>query len=338
MPDLPARAVAFVDYPKGLPSLETFSLVDAPARAPQPGEVQVRNLWMSVDPYMRGRMVNRKSYVPPFQPGQILEGGAIGEVIESAADGFKPGDLVEHFFGWREAVTAKADGFRVLNTHGLAPQTFLGVAGMPGLTAYVGLTRIAKLQAGERLFVSASAGAVGSLVCQIGKIVGAHVTASAGSPEKCDWLKEIGADAVVNYKNAPDWTVLAGALKEAQPEGFDVYFENVGGDHLAAALERMRPKGRIAVCGMISQYNAERPEPGPPNLANIIIKSLRVEGFVVSDYFDKAGDFAKALGGWVAEGKVQWRETVREGLEAAPQAFLDLFAGENLGKMLVKLD
>ncbi len=331
-----SREIRLKSRPVGTPQLDNFELATVELPAPGAGEVQVRNLYMSVDPYMRGRMYDRPSYVPPFQIGQPLQGGAVGEVVASNDPGFAHGDLVQTMLGWREAFNATPAGAMMmkLDTHGLPPQAFLGVAGMPGLTAYVGLLKIAALKEGETVFVSAAAGAVGSVVCQIAKLKGCTVIGSAGGAEKIAFLKEIGVDETIDYKAEPD---LTAALKRAAPKGIDVYFENVGGAHLEAALEVAKPFARFAMCGMISQYNATGEVKGPSNIMYVVGKSLRIEGFIVSNHFDMMGDFVREMGGWVAAGKMKWRETVDQGVENAPGAFIKLFKGENLGKMLVKL-
>ena len=335
MPALPSREVRLASRPVGMPAPEHFELADAAAREPATGEVQVRNLWMSVDPYMRGRMYDRPSYVPPFQVGEALQGGAIGEVVASAAEGFAPGDLVSHMLGWREAVTAPAAVFEKLpRDAGVPAQAFLGVLGMPGMTGYGGLLEIGEPKEGETVFVSGAAGAVGSLVCQIAKIKGCRVVASCGSDAKAEWLKSRGVDAVINYRTAGD---LTAALRAAAPKGVDVYFDNVGGDHLEAALECARPFARFVECGMISQYNNTEPTPGPSNLTYIVGKSLRIQGFIVTQFAPLRDRFIADMAGWIREGKVAWEETVLEGVDKAPEAFLGLFKGGNTGKMLVRL-
>jgi NADPH-dependent curcumin reductase CurA len=328
------REVRLKSRPAGLPSADNFEIASVDLRAPAAGEVQVKNLWMTVDPYMRGRMNDVKSYSPPFQLGQPLDGGAIGEVVASNDPKFQAGDLVQSGLGWREGFTAPAASLQKLDTRGLPPQAFLGVAGMPGLTAYAGLLKIAALKEGDVVFVSGAAGAVGSLACQIAKAKGHTVIGSAGGPEKVAFLKEIGVDHAIDYKAETD---LTAALARVAPDGIDVYFENVGGAHLEAALNSARLFARFAICGMISIYNATTPPPGPRNLAQLIGKNIRMEGFIVSHHFDLLPQFHADLGRWVAEGKVTWKETVFEGIEKAPDAFLGLFSGENLGKMLVKL-
>ena len=329
-----SREVRLKTRPEGMPAPDNFEVASVELPDPGPGEVQVRNLYMSVDPYMRGRMYDRPSYSPPFQIGEALQGGAVGEVVASNSPDLAVGDLVQSMLGWREAYNAPAKSVQKIQAQGLPPQAFLGVAGMPGLTAYVGLLKIAALKDGDVVFVSAAAGAVGSVVCQIAKLKGHTVIGSAGGAEKTAFLREIGVDHVIDYKQTPD---LTKALMDAAPKGIDVYFENVGGDHLNAALAAARPFGRFALCGMISQYNATEEPKGPSNILLAVGKSLRLEGFIVSNHFDMLPQFLGDMSGWIASGKIKWRETVDEGIDAAPGAFLKLFKGENLGKMLVKL-
>lgn len=332
---LRSREVRLARRPVGAPKPDDFDVAEVEVAAPGEGEVQVRNRWMSVDPYMRGRMYDRPSYVPPFEIGKAMQGGAVGEVTASADGRFKAGDLVSTMFGWREAFNAKADQVQKLDVHGLPEQAFLGVAGMPGMTAWAGLLKVAQMKEGDVVFVSAAAGAVGQVVCQIAKLKGAsRVIGSAGGPEKGAWLREIGVDEVIDYRAEPD---LTAALNRAAPKGVDVYFENVGGEHLVAALNAARPFARFAMCGSISGYNNETPEPGPSNMALIVGKRLRLQGFIVSDFFGEQADFVAEVSGWIRDGKLRWKETVDEGIEAAPGAFMKLFKGENLGKMLVKL-
>jgi NADPH-dependent curcumin reductase CurA len=329
-----SRELRLKSQPTGMPTADNFELVSVGLPDPAPGEVQVRNLWMTVDPYMRVRMNEARSYMPPFQIGEAMQGGAIGEVVVSNAPNLKAGDLVTSFLGWREGFNAPADGVAKLDTHGLPPQAFLGVAGMPGLTAYAGLLRVAALKPGDVVFVSAAAGAVGQVVCQIAKLKGHTVIGSAGGAEKVAFLKEIGVDHVIDYKAVPN---LAEALIAAAPDGIDVYFENVGGEHLEAALAAAKPFARFALCGMISQYNATDAGAGTRGLIQVVAKSLRLEGFLVRHHADLQPVFIKELSDWVGEGKIKWRETVEYGIESAPSAFFKLFKGENLGKMLVKL-
>ena len=329
-----SREIRLRSRPVGTPTADNFELASVTLPDPGPGEVQVRNTWMTVDPYMRGRMNDVQSYTPPFQIGQALQGGAVGEVVASSDPAFKPGEIVQSFFGWREAFNAPAAAVQKLDTRGLPPQAFLGATGMPGMTAYVGLLKTAALKPGDIVFVSGAAGAVGQIVCQIAKIKGHTVIASAGGADKIAYLKEIGVDHAIDYKAESN---LTAALMKASPEGIDVYFDNVGGEHLEAALMAARPFGRFALCGMISQYNATDMGPGVHGLIMAIGKQLRLEGFIVSSHGDMTPAFLADMSKWIAEGKIKWRETVEEGIENAPAAFLKLFKGENLGKMLVRL-
>ena len=329
-----SREIRLKSRPVGVPVANNFEMASVELPAPGPGEVQVKNLWMTVDPYMRGRMNDVKSYSPPFQLGEAMQGGAVGEVVVSNDPGLKAGDLVNSFFGWREGFNAPAAMVQKLDTHGLPPQAFLGAAGMPGLTAYVGLMRIAAMKPGDVVFVSAAAGAVGQVACQIAKLKGHTVIATAGGAEKVAYLKEIGVDHAIDYKAVPN---LTEAVMAAAPGGIDVYFDNVGGSHLEAALMAAKPFARFALCGMISDYNATDAGSGIHGLIMAVGKSLRLEGFIVSNHADMQPQFVAEFAAWAAAGKLTWRETVEHGIENAPAAFLKLFKGENLGKMLVKL-
>lgn len=330
-----SREVHLVRRPEGLPAREDFKLVTVPLASIGQNEVLVKNLWMSVDPYMRGRMTERKSYIEPFALNTALEGGAIGEVIASNNPQFAPGSKVSSHCGWREYFISDGAGLQLLPQTGIADQAFLGILGMPGMTAYTGLKTIARLKAADRVFVSAAAGAVGAVACQIAKLSGCYVAGSVGSEEKAHYLRrELGVDAVVNYKTCTD---LQAAIADACPGGIDVYYENVGGAHLEACLNLMNSAGRIAVCGLIDQYNATAPAPGPRNLVQLLVKSLTMQGFIVADHWDAYPHYVQTMSQWIEAGKVRWKETVFEGIERAPEAFLGLFTGVNLGKMLVKL-
>ena len=289
---------------------------------------------MSVDPYMRGRMRDAKSYTPPFQLGAVLAGGSVGRVVESKNAGFESGDYVVGAQGWREYYVSKGDDQRKIDAS-LAPlPAFLGTLGMPGMTAYVGLLDIGKPKSGETVFVSAAAGAVGMVVGQIAGIQGCRVVGSAGTDDKTSYLvNELGFDAAFNYKT----TDIDRALDEHCPDGVDVYFENVGGKTLEAVLTHMSPFGRIPVCGMIALYNNEQPAPGPATLIQVIPRRLTLTGFIVSDHLDRMAAFTRDVGGWLAEGKIRSKETIVEGIENAPSAFLGLLRGDNLGKMLVRV-
>jgi NADPH-dependent curcumin reductase CurA len=330
-----SREIRLKKRPVGLPSESDFELAQVPVPEPGEEELLVRNIYMSVDPYMRGRMSDRESYVPPFQLGEPLTGGCVGQVIASKGGDFEVGDYVLGMQGWREYYVSNGEGLMKIDPK-LAPlQSYLGVTGMPGLTAYVGLLDIGQPKQGETVFVSAASGAVGSLVCQIAKLKGCRVVGSAGSDEKVAWLlNEAGVDAAFNYKKVKDLKAELGVLC---PNGIDVYFENVGGEHLEAALAHMNRYGRVVVCGLISQYNATKAVPGPSNLGATITKRLMIKGFIVSDHYDRLPAFYADMGRWIAEGKVKWKETIIDGIENAPQAFIGLFKGENFGKMLVKI-
>ena len=329
-----SREIHLASRPDGTPIAANFALASVAVAAPADGMVQVRNHWMSVDPYMRGRMYDRASYVPPFQIGEALQGHAIGEVIASGDQDFAIGDIVTHMLGWREIATGPKILFTKVETNGIPLQAFLGVMGMPGMTAYCGFLQICEPKAGDVVFVSGAAGAVGSLVCQIAKIKGCTVIASCGSDEKGAWLKSVGVDHVVNYKTAPS---LLKAVQAVAPKGINCYFDNVGGEHLEVALEVAAVGARFAECGMISQYNNTTPTPGPKNLIYIVGKSLKIQGFIVSNYASLQGQFMTEMGGWIKDGKIKWEETVMDGIEKAPDAFMGLFSGANAGKMLVKL-
>ena len=319
-----------------MPSPRDFELAETSVGEPGPGQVLVHNMFMSVDPYMRGRMTERASYVPPFQIGEALSGGAVGKIIASNGNSrFGEGDYVSNFSGWREWFLSGGGDLQKVDPAMAPIQAYLGTFGMPGLTAYAGLLKIAELRDGERVFVSAASGAVGSVVCQIAKNKGCMVVGSAGSDEKCDWLaQEARVDHAINYRSCG---ALDAAIRKAMPDGIDVYFDNCGGEHLNAALANMRPSGRIAACGMIAQYNDTALPSGPPNIVMVIPLRLTVRGFIVSDHFDMMPDFIRDMAAWAKAGKMKWHETILDGIEKAPEAFIGLFKGENFGKMLVRL-
>jgi len=329
------REVHLAARPVGVPRPTDFAMVEAPLPELAEGELLVRNLVMSVDPYMRGRMNDARSYVEPYALDAALEGGAVGEVLESRHPRVHAGDVVVHGAGWREHAVVPGSAVRVVDL-ALAPASaYLGVLGMPGLTAYVGLTRIASLAEGDRVYVSGAAGAVGGLVGQLAHLLGAsRVVGSAGSAAKVAMLvDELGFDAAFGYKDGS----IARQLGRHAPDGIDVYFDNVGGAHLEAALSHMRDFGRIAACGAVSQYDLERPEPGPGNLALVVQRRLRLQGFIVTDHGDAFGEYAARAGAWLAEGRLRAPETVTHGLDTAVEAFLGLGRGENTGKMVVTL-
>ncbi len=330
-----SKEIQLISRPIGEPIKENFLVEEVEISHLPENEVLVKNLWMSVDPYMRGRMIDRKSYVPPFELGKTLEGGAIGVVIESKSSDFKEGDFVNSNFGWREYFTSKAKYLKRVNPDIGPLQAYLGTLGMPGMTAYVGLLRIGELREGDKVLISAAAGAVGTVASQIAVAKGCDVYGTAGSDDKCKFLEsELGLTKAINYKTCGH---LTKALHGACPEGIDVYFENVGGSHLEAALSVMNSNGRIALCGMIEQYNDTTPRPGPNNLMAAIAKSLKIQGFIVSNHSDLSEKFLSDMKLWIDAGKMQWKETIDEGIESAPDAFLKLFKGQNFGKMLVRI-
>jgi NADPH-dependent curcumin reductase CurA len=329
------REVHLVSRPQGWPVPEDFALVEVDLPDPGPGEVLVRNTFMSVDPYMRGRMNDVASYAPPYQLGEVMYGGALGEVVVSNSPDLAVGQTVRHNSGWRDHVVAPAKAFAPVDPAAApSPSAYLGVLGMPGLTAYVGLLDVAAFQPGEAVFVSGAAGAVGSVVGQLAKLRGAsRVVGSAGSAAKVARLLEVGFDAAFNYKDGP----VAGQLAAAAPEGIDVYFDNVGGDHLEAAIGQLKPFGRAALCGAISQYNASAPVPGPSNLSMAVGKRLTLRGYIVSDHYDRNAAFLADVAPAVSAGRIAIDETIVDGLENAIGAFLGLLRGDNLGKMVVRL-
>ena len=330
-----AIEVRLVSRPKGKPTLDDFAVVETEVPTPAEGQILVRNLVMSVDPYMRGRMNDVKSYSPPFELDKVMNGGALGEVVESTVDSFKPGDVVLHQLGWRTHAVLDAK-YAVKVDPAAAPlNTYLGVLGMTGLTAYAGLLDVAEFKAGDTVFVSGAAGAVGSVVGQLAKLKGAkRVIGSAGSAEKVRHLiDDLGFDAAFNYKDGP----VAEQLRAAAPEGIDVYFDNVGGEHLEAAIDASNLHGRMAICGMISLYNNTEPAAAPRNLPSIIGKRITIRGMLVADHFGMQQQFVSEVAPLVAKGELKFEETVVDGIRNAPQAFLDLLDGANTGKMLVHL-
>lgn len=334
MSDVVSIQIQLVSRPQGWPTDQDFRQVEVEYSDPAPGQVRVRNEYVSVDPYMRGRMSDAKSYTPPFPLGETMTGGAIGTVVASASDDLPVGTQVEHQYGWRDVAQADASGFRALpDLPGVPTAARLGILGMTGLTAYVGLTRVAHLREGETVFVSGAAGAVGSAVGQFARLLGAsRVVGSVGSDAKAQALtSRYGFDAALNYKDAP----VREQLPALVPDGVDVYYDNVGGDHLEAAIDVMNPHGRAALCGSISGYNDIAPAPGPDNLGELVKRRLRLEGFLVGDHPGAADEFAERAGSWLTDGRLVHDETVVRGIDHAVQAFLDMMAGANTGKMLV---
>ncbi len=327
--------VLFKARPSGWVGPEHFELRESAMPEPGDGDVLVRNLYMSVDPYMRGRMNEGPSYVEGFRIGEVLTGGAVGEVAKSNNPAFAEGDTVSGMLGWERYTNVPGGKGLMKVDASIAPLSwYLGVLGMPGMTAYVGLLKFGQPKEGETVYVSAASGAVGQIVGQIARLKGCRVVGSAGSDEKVAFITEqCGFDAGFNYRKVDS---LSGALKETCPDGIDVYFENVGGAMLDAVLTRMNPFGRIAACGMISQYNLERPE-GVHNLMTIVRGRIRIEGFIVSDHYDELPGFIAEMGAWLKNGDITYREDVKEGLENAPAAFIGMLKGENFGKQVVKI-
>ena len=323
-----SRAVVLAARPEGVPEASDFELRELPDAEPGDGEVLVRNVLVSVDPYMRGRMTGIRTYVAPFDVGDVIDGATVGRVVASRDDRFAEGDWVRTMLGWRDAGVARADDLGKLDATVAPPSTALGVLGMTGFTAWVGLREIGQIAEGETVWVSGAAGAVGSVAVQIAKLSGCRVIGSAGSPAKVEWLRSLGV-AAFDYNETP--------AKDALADGIDVYFDNVGGEQLESALFAIRPFGRVVACGAISRYNSAKPEPGPRNLAFVVSKRLRMQGFIVTDHLDRFRDFLAEVGPWVGAGKLESRETIVEGLEQTPDAFCGLFRGDNVGKMLVRV-
>lgn len=322
-----SREIHLVARPSGLPKEEEFAIVEREVADAADGEVLVQNLYMSVDPAMRPRLTAGQAL------NEAMMGGALGRVVQSKTDAFQVGDLVSNRMGFREYFTADAKGLTKVKEDADLPLTVhMHALGMTGFTAYGGLLHIGQLKDGEQVFVSTAAGAVGSVAAQIARIKGCYVVGSTGSADKAAWLRdEVGLDAVINYKETP----IRKALEEATPKGIDVYFDNVGGDHLEAALRRMNTLGRIPVCGFISGYNSGHSPVS--NLSNIIYSRVMLRGFVGTDFLHLHGQFVEDMTGWLKAGKVKYQETILDGIAAAPKALIGLMEGANAGKMLVRL-
>jgi NADPH:quinone reductase len=328
------RQFLLVSRPVGMPSDENFKLVETEIPSIEEGQLLVRTLYLSVDPYMRGRMNDAKSYIPPFELNAVIQGGMVGRVVESKHENFAVGDIISGMLGWQDYSVSDGTGIMKIDPTRAPVTTTLGVAGMPGLTAYFGLTDICNPQPGETVVVSGAAGAVGTVVGQIAKIKGCRVVGIAGEQEKIEYLlNELGFDAAINYKTED----VRAALKEACPNGVDVYFDNVGGDITDAVIAEINHGARIAICGQISAYNLDKPDIGPRLFTQLLRTSSLAKGFIVNDYAPRFKEGVVQLSTWLAEGKLKYRENIVEGLENAPQAFLGLFKGENIGKQLVKV-
>ncbi len=329
-----SRQIHLASRPTGWPTPANFRLVETELPDPADGQIVVRNRYLSVDPYMRGRMNDVKSYIPPFVVGEALDGGAIGEVIQSRSPDRSVGDLVLSNHGWRDVTVVDAARTRVVDGSLVSPSHYLGALGVTGLTAYVGLVDIAALTPGDIVFVSGAAGAVGSLAGQLARLLGAaRVVGSAGSAAKVSYLESLGFDAAFDYHDGP----VEASLRAAAPDGIDVYFDNVGGEHLEAALARLHTFGRVALCGAVSQYNTERPAPGPANLGLAIGKQLTLRGFIVTSFEHRRPEFVDRMATWIRDDAVRLDETIVDSLENTPDAFIRMLRGENIGKMVVRL-
>ena len=330
--------ILLASRPVGEPTDDNFKYVESSIPSPGDNEVLLRAVYLSLDPYMRGRMSDAKSYAEPVAIGDVMEGGVVAQVVESKHPNLAAGDYVHAYTGWQEFAVANGNGLRKVDAS-LAPlDSALGVLGMPGLTAYIGLMKIGKPKAGETVVVSAASGAVGSVVGQIAKIHGCRVVGIAGVKEKCDYVvNELGFDACLSHKSKD----LGSELKSACPNGIDVYFENVGGAVFSSVMPLLNTFARVPVCGLISQYNATELPPGPNQLPllmrDVLTKSLTVQGFIVSNYFSELPEFATAMSGWLQSGKMKYKTDIVEGLENAPKAFQGLLRGENFGKLIVKV-
>ncbi len=327
--------IRLASRPSGWVTADNFSVTEESVAEPADGEVLVRNLYMSVDPYMRGRMNDIKSYIPPFQVGEVLQADVVAQVVSSKFEGIAKGEYVKGMLGWENYSISDGRLLRKIPS-GPAPLSYhLGILGMPGMTAYVGLMKIAEAKPGDNVFVTAASGAVGSVVGQLAKIYGCHVAGSAGSDDKVALLTdEFGYDAAFNYKSSES---LGESVKDACPKGVDVLFENVGGEIFEAVLCNMRDYGRIALCGMIADYNIDVPQPGPRGMMLMIGRRLTMRGFIVSDHPKWCEEYAGKAIGWLQQGKLTYRESIAEGVENAPQAFIDLLKGRNIGKQIVQL-
>jgi NADPH-dependent curcumin reductase CurA len=334
MTHIMSREIHLVSRPQGIPTVKNFVLVETELEALGDQQVLVRNLYLSVDPYMRGRMNDGKSYVPSFELGKAMEGGAVGEVIESRTEALKVGDRITSNYGWREYFIADPVKLHRVSGDRQSPSVYLSALGMTGMTAWAGLNLV-EVKAGDVVFISGAAGAVGSVAGQLAKLRGCRVIGAAGSVEKVNFLRDdCGFDVAFDYRTGP----ILEQLNQAAPDGIDVYFDNVGGEMLEAALSALRPHGRIVACGSISSYNDLQPQPGPNNLFNMIGKRLTMKGMIVGDWLGQRSEFEQVVGGYIDAGKLKSQETIVIGIEQAVAAFIGLFEGKNIGKMLVKLE
>ena len=330
-----SKYVALKEYiPSGDPKLSHFEIREEKINIDNNNNTLVKNQWISVDPYMRARMTERKNYKPPFELNKPMEGAAIGKVLESNTSTLLPGDIVKSDYGWRDQFVASNNNLIKIYPIDVPIQTYLGPLGFTGHTAYIGLFRIGELKENQTVLVSSAAGSVGSIVCQIAKIKGCRVIASTGSDEKVNWLKnELGVDEAFNYKKIDN---LVLHLKSLAPEGYDLYFDNVGGEFLESAIFRMKNYGKIVICGRISQMNATEPH-RLKNMAHVLVKRLTIKGFLIFDHLEDYSEFENEMKNWILDKKIKWKETIVEGIQNAPSAFMDLLNGKNIGKMLVKI-
>jgi NADPH-dependent curcumin reductase len=333
MPASRNRQVHLKSRPIGEPKPEDFQVAEAPVPSPRDGQVLSRTIYLSLDPYMRGRMNEGRSYAASVDIGHVMVGATVSEIVESRYAALAKGDLVLGYDGWQEYAVSEGASLRKLDPRAAPISTALGVLGMPGMTAYVGLLDIGRPKPGETVVVSAAAGAVGSAVGQIARIKGCRTVGIAGGPVKCDHIvRELGFDASVDYRTGD----LFAALKQACPNGIDVYFDNVGGDILTAVLGQINLGARIPLCGIISQYNATKLPPGP-NLAPVLVNRALIRGFIISDHVERMPEFLRDCGEWVRTGRLKYREDIVDGLERAPDAFIGLLRGRNLGKLIVRI-
>ena len=329
------RQITLAARPVGYPKESDFALIEGPIPSPGAGEMLIRIIYLSLDPYMRGRMNQTRSYAPPLEIGDVMGGGTVGKVLQSNHSGYVKGDIVEGMLGWQEYAISDGKGLRKIDPQVAPISTALGVLGMPGLTAYFGMLEVAKPRAGETVVISGAAGAVGSAAGQIAKIAGARVVGIAGSDAKINYMvRDLGFNAAFNYRSVENYYDV---LNEICPDGIDVYFDNVGGAITDAAFRLLKPKARAAICGQISLYNLERPETGPRLLPHLLMRQARAEGFLVFEFADRYDQALKQLTGWLKEGRLKYREDIVDGIGNAPSAFIAMLQGRNMGKQLVKL-
>ena len=330
------KFVALKKYiPSGMPQNTDFEIKSKEISIDNEKNILVSNLWISVDPYMRARMTERKNYKPPFELGKEMEGYAIGKVISSNEINFNEGDLVFSNYGMRDKFVSNAKNLKKINPINIPIQSYLGPLGMTGHTAYMGLFKHGNLKPGQTVLVSSAGGSVGSTVCQIAKNLGCKVYASTGSDEKVKWLKdELNVDYAFNYKKVDN---LVLHFKDVCPDGFDLYFDNVGGDFLESAIFQMKNFGNIVICGRISQMNSITPTTGLKNMAHVLVKRLTIKGFIIFDHENEREPFETEMSKWLLEGKIKFKETIYEGIESTPNSFIDMLEGKNIGKMLVKI-